>query len=70
MEKMLNYSSKGTATPDHVIRVKPFPLVITPKPNSSIEDFKITAESALKIIEKNTSVISIKIKKAKEKKLC
>ena len=24
------YSSKGTATPDHVIRVKPFPLIITP----------------------------------------
>jgi len=21
-----SYSSKGTATPDHVIRVKPFPL--------------------------------------------
>ena len=27
---------------DHVIRVKPFPLVITPKPNSTIEDFKKT----------------------------
>ena len=26
-----SYSSRGTATPDHVIRVKPFPLVITPK---------------------------------------
>ena len=26
-----SYSSKGTATPDHVIRVKPFPLIITPK---------------------------------------
>ena len=25
------YTSKGTATPDHVIRVKPFPLIITPK---------------------------------------
>ena len=35
-----NYSSKGTSTPDHVIRVKPFPLIITPKKNSSIEDFK------------------------------
>ena len=37
-----SYSSKGTATPDHVIRVKPFPLVITPKKNSSINKFKIT----------------------------
>ena len=34
-----SYSSKGTATPDHVIRVKPFPLIITPKKNSSIEEF-------------------------------
>jgi len=35
-----SYSSKGTATPDHVIRVKPFPLIITPKKNSSIDEFK------------------------------
>ena len=41
-----SYSSKGTATPDHVIRVKPFPLIITPKKNSSIEEFKLTAEKA------------------------
>tara|TARA_B100000700_G_scaffold252775_1_gene284393 strand:+ start:865 stop:2898 length:2034 start_codon:yes stop_codon:yes gene_type:complete len=38
------YSAIGTATPDHVIRVKPFPLVITPKKNSSIQDFKKLAE--------------------------
>ena len=30
-KKVRTYSSKGTATPDHVIRVKPFPLIITPK---------------------------------------
>ena len=41
-----SYSSKGTATPDHVIRVKPFPLIITPKKNSSINDFKLTAKKA------------------------
>ena len=41
-----SYSSKGTATPDHVIRVKPFPLIITPKKNSSIDEFKITAKKA------------------------
>jgi len=39
-----SYSSKGTATPDHVIRVKPFPLIITPKKNSSIYDFKLKAK--------------------------
>ena len=38
------YSGIGTATPDHVIRVKPFPLVISPRENSSIEDFKKLAE--------------------------
>ena len=41
-----SYSSKGTATPDHVIRVKPFPLVITPKKNSTIEEFKLAAKKA------------------------
>ena len=41
-----SYSSKGTATPDHVIRVKPFPLIITPKKNSSINDFKFLAKKA------------------------
>ena len=43
-----SYSSKGTATPDHVIRVKPFPLIITPKKNSSISEFKMTAKKAFK----------------------
>ena len=43
-----SYSSKGTATPDHVIRVKPFPLIITPKKNSSIDEFKVVAKSAFK----------------------
>ena len=38
------YSSKGTATPDHVIRVKPFPLIITPKEDSTLNDFKNIAQ--------------------------
>ena len=42
------YSGIGTATPDHVIRVKPFPLVITPNKNSTIEDFKKLAEKCFK----------------------
>ncbi len=46
VKNVRSYSSKGTATPDHVIRVKPFPLIITPKKNSSINDFKITAKKA------------------------
>ncbi len=63
------YSTEGTATPDHVIRVKPFPLIIKPKLNSSIDDFKKTAIKAfinykkkyLKYFEQNQ-------KKVKEKK--
>ena len=47
-----SYSSKGTATPDHVIRVKPFPLIITPKKNSSLDDFELTAQKAMKSYRK------------------
>ena len=42
------YTGLGTSTPDHVIRVKPFPLVITPKPNSTLDDFKKLAEKSFK----------------------
>ena len=63
------YSAIGTATPDHVIRVKPFPLVITPKQNSSIEDFKKIAEKSFKNYRKkyikyfNTNKKKVKGKK-------
>jgi len=64
-----SYSSKGTATPDHVIRVKPFPLIITPKKNSSLDDFKLTAKKAFDNYRKkyinyfNTNKIKVKGKK-------
>ncbi len=45
-KEVKRYSVIGTATPDHVIRVKPFPLVITPKRNSSIDDFKKLAKKS------------------------
>jgi rhamnose utilization protein RhaD (predicted bifunctional aldolase and dehydrogenase)/NAD(P)-dependent dehydrogenase (short-subunit alcohol dehydrogenase family) len=65
-----SYSSKGTATPDHVIRVKPFPLVITPKKNSTIEEFKITAKKAFDGYRKKyTNYFNANKKKAKEKKI-
>ena len=64
------YSSKGTATPDHVIRVKPFPLVITPKKNSSIEEFKITAKKAFENYRKKyIHYFNVNKKKAKGKKV-
>ena len=63
------YSSKGTATPDHVIRVKPFPVIITPKKNSTIEDFKIVAEKAFKNYRKKyIKYFNKNKKKVKEKK--
>ena len=64
-----SYSSKGTATPDHVIRVKPFPLIISPKQNCSIEDFKILAEKAFKDYRKKyIKYFNINKSKVKEKK--
>ena len=63
------YSSIGTATPDHVIRVKPFPLVITPKQNSSIEDFKKIAEKSFKNYRKKyVKYFNTNKKKVKGKK--
>jgi len=64
-----NYSTKGTATPDHVIRVKPFPVIITPKKNSSIKDFKILAEKAIgNYRRKYIKYFNNNKKKVKEKK--
>jgi len=64
------YSSKGTATPDHVIRVKPFPLVITPKKNSSIEEFKkLAKKSFANYRKKYIHYFNVNKKKVKGKKV-
>ena len=64
------YSSKGTATPDHVIRVKPFPLIITPKKNCSVEQFKKTAKKAFANYRKKyIHYFNVNHRKAKEKKV-
>ncbi len=65
-----SYSFKGLATPDHVIRVKPFPLIITPKKNSSIEDFEKIAKKAFENYRKKyIKYFNINKKKTKEKKV-
>ena len=65
-----SYSSKGTATPDHVIRVKPFPLIITPKKNSSIDEFKLTAKKAFENYRKKyINYFNVNKNKVKEKKV-
>ena len=69
-KKVRSYSSKGTATPDHVIRVNPFPLIITPKKNSSIEEFKKTAEKAFENYRKKyIKYFKVNSKKVKGKKV-
>jgi len=65
-----SYSTKGTATPDHVIRVKPFPLIITPKKNSSIDEFKITAKKAFENYRKKyINYFNVNKNKVKERKV-
>ena len=64
------YSTKGTATPDHVIRVKPFPLIITPKKNSTIEDFEVAAKKAfIEYRKKYIKYFNMNKNKVKEKKV-
>ena len=68
-KEVKRYSGIGTATPDHVIRVKPFPLVITPKQNSSIEDFKKIAKKSFKDYRKKyVKYFNTNKKKVKDKK--
>ncbi len=65
-----SYSSRGTATPDHVIRVKPFPLIITPKKSSSAEEFKNTAKKAFENYRKKyINYFKVNSKKVKGKKV-
>ncbi len=65
-----SYSSRGTATPDHVIRVKPFPLIITPKNNSSIEEFKKKAEKSFENYRKKyINYFKVNSKKVKGNKV-
>jgi len=65
-----SYSSRGTATPDHVIRVKPFPLIITPKKKSSIDEFKVTAKKAFENYRKKyINYFNVNKNKVKEKKM-
>jgi len=64
------YSSKGTATPDHVIRVKPFPLIITPKKNSTVKDFELVAKKAFENYRrKYIQYFKVNHKKANERKV-
>ena len=68
-KEVRRYTGLGTATPDHVIRVKPFPLVITPKPNSTVEDFKKLAEKNFQDYRKKyINYFNVNKKKVKDKK--
>jgi NAD(P)-dependent dehydrogenase (short-subunit alcohol dehydrogenase family)/ribulose-5-phosphate 4-epimerase/fuculose-1-phosphate aldolase len=68
-KEVSRYSTEGTATPDHVIRVKPFPLIIKPKPRSSISEFEKTAKKAFTNYRKKyLQYFEQNQKKIKEKK--
>ena len=41
------YSHLGTVTPDHVIRIKPYPLIIDPTSSDNINTFQIKAKQAI-----------------------
>ena len=67
--EVARYSTEGTATPDHVIRVKPFPLIIKPKLKSSISEFEKTAKKAfINYRKKYLEYFEQNQKKVKEKK--
>ena len=67
--EVARYSTEGTATPDHVIRVKPFPLIIKPKLKSSISEFQKTAKKAfINYRKKYLQYFEQNQKKVKEKK--
>ena len=64
------YSEIGTVTPDHVIRLKPFPLIISPKKISSLDDFKTLARKQINSFRKKYENYFNKNKlKAREKKV-
>ena len=41
------YSHLGTVTPDHVIRIKPYPLIINLASSDDINTFRIKAKKAI-----------------------
>ena len=45
--ELIRYSQAGLATPDHVIRIKPWPLVIEPPPAADTSAFGETARAAV-----------------------
>ena len=42
------YSKRGTVTPDHVIRIKPYPLIVSVDSKDDLASFSIKADIALK----------------------
>ena len=63
------YSDQGTITPDHVIRIKPFPLIISPSQSSSLDEFKRLMDKEIKVFKtKYTNYFKKNQKKVKGKR--
>ncbi len=46
-QELARYSQQGTATPDHVIRIKPKPLIVPPPDADDLDGFAATAKKAM-----------------------
>lgn len=64
------YSQQGTATPEHVIRIKPWPLVLPAPEAGKLDEFAKAAKTAIaKYGEKYTAYFNRQNAKAKQKKI-
>ncbi|MBT7236087.1 MAG: bifunctional aldolase/short-chain dehydrogenase, partial [Gammaproteobacteria bacterium] len=61
------YSHLGTVTPDHVIRIKPYPLIINLASSDDINTFRIKAKKA--IVKYKSEYVAYYKKHSKKKKL-
>jgi rhamnose utilization protein RhaD (predicted bifunctional aldolase and dehydrogenase)/NAD(P)-dependent dehydrogenase (short-subunit alcohol dehydrogenase family) len=46
-QELARYAQQGTATPDHVIRIKPKPLIVPPPDADDLDGFAASAEKAM-----------------------
>src|SRR5690606_13078890 len=64
------YSQQGTATPEHVIRIKPWPLILPAPEAGKLEEFAAAARVAIaKFADKYTAYFNRQNAKAEQKKI-
>lgn len=69
-KEVARYSQQGTATPEHVIRIKPWPLILPAPESGKLDDFAAAAKTAIaKFAEKYTAYFNRQNAKAEQKKI-